>query len=82
MSLFLDYLTDEQGREYEYGHCYYDDDDGNEYGCGMEYAYYAETETLEAWHDAVGLVTTYHPFTLAQRDALEAEHANHETMEV
>lgn len=82
MSLFIGTLTDEDGREYEYGHCYYDDDDGNEYGCGMEYAYYADTETLDAWHDAVGLVTTYHDFTAARLAELETEHAGHETMEV
>lgn len=75
MPLFIGTLTDDDGQTYDYGHCY--DDDGTESGCGMEYAYYPATATLEAWHDAVGQVTTYSPFTPAQRDALEVEHATH-----
>lgn len=79
--MFIDWLTDEHGREYEYGHCYCDSDDGNEFGCGMEYAWHAATETLESWHDAVGLVTTREGFTRTHRDELEAEHSTHETWE-
>lgn len=75
--MFLDFLTDESGATYEYGHCHADGDNGSETGCGMEYAYYAETETLKHWHDAVGLVTTREGFTVADRDALEDEHDVH-----
>lgn len=78
--MFIDWLQDEGGDTYEYGHCAYDDDDGNEFGCGMEYAYYADDERLECWHDAVGQVTVSQPFTSADRDALEAEHSGHATM--
>lgn len=78
--MFLDFLTDDDGNEYEYGHCAYDDDDGNESGCGMEYAYYADAERLDYWHDAVGLVSTRNGFTSADRDALDAEHAAHESI--
>lgn len=77
MSLFLDTLTDADGVAYEYGHCYMDDDDGTESGCGMEYAYYPDAERLDHWHDAVGQVTTVHGFTVADRNALEREHAAH-----
>lgn len=72
--MFIDTLTDDQGREYEYGHCY---DDNHGTGCGMEYAYYPATQTLEHWHDAVGLVTTTTGFTQADRDALDTEHDQH-----
>jgi hypothetical protein len=76
-AMFEAVLTDEEGREYTYAHCFYDDDDGNEYGCGMEYAYYAEDETLEHWHDAVGLVTRRTGFTEARWRELSEHHDQH-----
>lgn len=75
--MFLDFLTDDVGATYEYGHCYMDSEDGSETGCGMEYAYYAEAETLHHWHEDVGQVTIREGFTVADRDALEAVHDAH-----
>lgn len=76
MALFVGTLSDEHG-EYEYGHCFGDDEQGNEFGCGMEYAYRADTGTLEAWHDGVGLVMEYPNYTQENIEALEREHAAH-----
>ena len=76
MSLFIDTITDEVGT-YEYGHCFADNDEGEEIGCGMEYAYVPDLNRLDHWHDAVGQVTTVTGFTDADRDALEREHAAH-----
>lgn len=74
MSIFIDTLVDENGKAYEYGHCYQDYDSGPETGCGMEYAWYPERELLDRWHDGVGLVTTVGGFTRERRDALDREH--------
>lgn len=75
MSLFIDTLTDSDGLEYEYGHCYQDYDDGSEpTGCGMEYRYYGDIREMESWHDAVGLVTRHYNVTREDRDTLEALH--------
>lgn len=81
MSLFIDTLTDENGEEYEYGHCYQDYDDGSVTGCGMEYAWYPERECLERWHDAVGQVTVVKCFDSENKELLEREHASHHTDE-
>lgn len=51
------FVTEMEGEEYTYGHCYEDADDGTESGCGMEYEYRPKEGTLARWHDAVGLVT-------------------------
>jgi hypothetical protein len=51
------FVTEMEGEDYTYAHCYEDDDEGNEFGCGMEYEFYPEHSTLHYWHDAVGLVT-------------------------
>lgn len=81
MSLFIGTLTDENGEEYEYGHCYRDHDDGSVTGCGMEFAWYPEREYLERWHDAVGLVSTFESWDPESRDWLEEQHARHHTNE-
>lgn len=80
-AMFEAVLTDEEGREYIYAHCYHDDEHGNEYGCGMEYAYYPESETLEFWHDGVGLVTTFTDFPTARWHELSEYHDQHTTLE-
>lgn len=72
MALFIDTLTDGFGDKYEYGHCYRDDDMVT--GCGMEYEYYPERETLNFWHDGVGYAHTKQGFSTDDRDALEALH--------
>lgn len=51
------FVTEMEGEDYTYAHCYEDDDEGHEFGCGMEYEYRPEESTLARWHDAVGLVT-------------------------
>jgi hypothetical protein len=51
------FATEMEDESYIYAHCAEEDDAGHEYGCGMEYEFYPETDTLRRWHDAVGLVT-------------------------
>lgn len=80
MSLFIDTLEDEEGLAYQYGHCYADDDEGGEHGCGMEYAWYGDLNLLQHWHDAVGLVTTVQNFTRDDALRLEEQHALHVPM--
>lgn len=82
VSIFLDFLTDEDGKTYEYGHCYQDYDDGPETGCGMEYAYYADDQRLDRWHDAVGQVTRRWSFTPEEREELDRAHESCHTREV
>lgn len=67
-------ITDDDGTTYEYAHCHAESGDGSETGCGMEYAYYAEIQTLKYWHDGVGQVMTREGFTVADRDGLASEH--------
>lgn len=78
-AMFEATLRDADGKQYIYGHCFYDDDDGSAYGCGMEYAYRPEEQVLERWHDAVGLVTTTTGFTVDQWDQLGRDHDEHLT---
>lgn len=77
MSLFYATLTDDDGREYDYGYCFEDHEAGAEYGCGMEYAWYPDSDVLERWHSAVGLVTVVKGFNRDNVEALEREHAAH-----
>lgn len=77
MSLFIDTLTDNDGNEYMYGHCYRVHVDDTETGCGMEYAYYPDALILKCWNDAVGLVTTAENITYDFIDALEWSHDTH-----
>lgn len=77
MSLFIDTLTDNDGNEYMYGHCYRVHVDDTETGCGMEYAYYLSDNRLESWHEDVGLVTVTENVTPEFIAALDWSHTTH-----
>lgn len=67
------FVTPVEDSDLIYGHCYSDDDEGHEFGCGMEYEYDEREGKLAYWHDAVGLVN-HKPMTPAEWDALAAWH--------